>query len=269
MHRTSLGLALVALGATASPAAVAPPDLGPILAQAQRRQKEDAAAWRLYRFTRRAEREQLDDSGIVLESEDLEFRVTPKPDGFDEELLRLDGREAAPAEVGRHRRVAKFSRHYDALIAGGGEQDEEDGYSLSQLLRLSTYRYAGKEMFGGVACYRLDFSPSEAGGAAGLAGKFANAMAGSLWITVDGHHLAGARAKTMRPVSIALSLSKVHELEVSLESQPVGPQTWLPRRIEVKTRARILVKTIRKRNLYAYSDFEPVRVTPGAARSPS
>jgi hypothetical protein len=274
MLEASLGLALLALGAAGSPAgaapigsvpAIAPSDLDHILLEAQKRQKEDVAAWRRFRFRRLSEREQLDDSGSVLEREDLEFLVTPNARGFDELLLRLDGREPEAAEIGRHRRIARFTRHYDALLAGEGQQDEEDGYSLSQLLRLSAYRYAGQETYSGVACHRLDFSPDETGGRGGLAGKFAGAMAGSLWITVDGHHLAGAKAKTVHPVSIALSLSKVHDLEVSLESQRVMPGIWLPRRIEVKTRARVLFKPIRKRNTYAYRDFEPVR---GAATDP-
>src|SRR5437879_13186055 len=41
----------------------APPDLQQILAEAQRVQEADVAAWSRYRFSRRTEREDLDDSG--------------------------------------------------------------------------------------------------------------------------------------------------------------------------------------------------------------
>jgi len=146
------------------------------------------------------------------------------------------------------------------LITGDSDDDEEGGYSLGDLLRLSAYRYAGRETLDGVPCYRLDFSPDESKRADGLAGRFANAMDGSLWITVEGAHLARAAARTIRPVSIALSLSKVHDLRVSLDSAPVEGGVWLPRRIEVLTHARVLAFSVRRRNVYRYSDF--VAATP-------
>src|SRR5439155_24440626 len=58
------------------PASEAPPDLQQILAGAQRVQESDVAAWSGYRFSRRTEREDLDDSGEVDGREVLEFELT-------------------------------------------------------------------------------------------------------------------------------------------------------------------------------------------------
>jgi hypothetical protein len=272
MSPARAGLALLLLlgpaGGATRAGAVAPPlpDLERILSEGKKVQKSDVAAWKAYRFRRRAVREQMAESGEVLEREDLEFLVTPAAAGFDETLLRLDGKDPRPDEVRRHRRIAKFTKHYDTLLVGEGEDDVEGGYSLSQLLNLSSYRYAGREERNGVACHRLDFSPDDTEPKDGIAGRFAGAMEGSLWITVEGHHLAGARARTVRPLSFALFLTKVHGLEVDLQSQPVGEGVWLPLRIEVITRARILVKQVRKRNLYDYSEFTRVGGAPHAGR---
>src|SRR2546422_843805 len=132
----------------------------------------------------------------------------------------------------------------------------EGGYSLSLLLHMSSYRYAGRETREGVDCYRLDFGPGETRApGSGLAWKVASVMQGTLWITVAGYHLAWAEAETTRRVPIALSLAKVREVRVSMESGPVGDGVWLPRRIEMLTRARVLIKSIHRRNLYTYSDF--------------
>ena len=238
------------------PASEAPPDLQQILAGAQRVQESDVAAWSGYRFSRRAEREDLDDSGEVDGREVLEFELTPSGDGFDEELVRLDGREPEPDERERHRRAASFTKHYHTLIEGAGGQEMESGYSLSLLLHMSSYRYAGRETRDGVDCYRLDFGPGETRApGSGLAWKVASVMQGTLWITVAGYHLAWAEAETTRRVPIALSLAKVREVRVSMESGPVGDGVWLPRRIEMLTRARVLIKSIHRRNIYSYSDF--------------
>ena len=249
----TLALALAA----PSPAPAAPaPDLPRILEQAKARQKADVEAWTRFRFTRRSLREDLDAQGAVARSEDLEFVVTPSHGGFDERLVRSDGAPPSPREVERRRDQRRFEKHYATLVMGeqdGGGIDE--GCSLGHLLRLSTHRYAGVERRGGVPCHRLDFGPDVTSTEGGIEGRFARAMAGTLWITVEGFHLAAAHARTVRPISIALSLGKIRDLEVTLESQPLSGGVWLPRRIEVRTVARVVVVPLRRRNVYEYTDF--------------
>jgi len=262
------GIALLALGGTSGVPASGPSpqddtrpestqdDLRFVVSEAQKVQEADVSAWASYRFGRRSEREDYDDSGQIVARDDLEFVVTPDRGGFREDLVRHNGAPPEAAEQEHHRRAGSFGRHYGTLLAGVGGEEEEGGYSLGQLLHLSSYRFAGREALNGVDCYRLDFSPDDVQPRmGGLAAKFTKAMAGSLWITVEGFHLAGAKAETVRPISIALSLSKVYSLKVRMDAGPVGEGVWLPERVEVITNARILIKSIRRRNLFTYSDF--------------
>jgi len=254
----ALSVAIAAFPPPASPAAPdsAPSDLHFILSQAQQVQEADVAAWTRYRFRRRAERQEIGESGEVVRREGLEFQVTPGDGGFDEELLLLDGREPPAGEKERYRNLGSFAKHYRTMLSGVGHEEVEGGYSLALLLRLSSYRFAGREDREGVACYRLDFSPDqERPKERGVAWKVVSAMRGSLWIAREGFHVVAARAETVRPIPLALSLAKVHEVQVSVECGPVGEGVWLPRRIEMRTRARILVKPFHRRNLYTYSDF--------------
>jgi len=231
-------------------------DLRFVVSEAQKVQEADVEAWAAYRFGRRSEREDYDETGQVVGREELDFVVTPDAGGFREELVRHNGLAPDPSEREHHLRAGSFERHYRTLVAGVGEEREEGGYSLGQLLHLSSYRFAGREPLNGVDCYRLDFSPDDVQPRmGGLAAKFTKAMAGSLWITVEGFHLAGAKAETVRPISIALLLSKVYSIKVRMDAGPVGEGVWLPERVEVITNARILIKSIRRRNLYTYSDF--------------
>jgi hypothetical protein len=224
-------------------------------------QQTDVAAWASYRFGRRSEREDYDSSGHVVDREELDFLVTPDKDGFREDLVRHNGLAPDSSDEEHHKRAGSFGRHYKTLVAGVGGEQEEGGYSLGQLLHLASYRFAGRESLNGVDCYRLDFTPEDVQPRmGGLAAKFTKAMAGSLWITVEGFHLAGAKAETVRPITIALSLSKVYSLKVQMNAAPVGEGVWLPERVEVITNARILIRTIRRRNLYTYADF--LRITP-------
>jgi len=243
--------------ASQGPAATWPDDLRFVVAEAQKVQDADVAAWATYRFDRKSEREDYDDDGRLLEREELQFLVTPEGEGFREDLVSHNGQVPDPSDVEGHRRTGSFARHYKTLVAGAGGEAEEGGYSLGQLLHLSSYRFVGREPLNGVDCYRLDFSPEDVrpkGG--GLAAKFTKAMAGSLWITVEGFHLAAARAETVQPVTIALSLSKVYSLKISMDAAPVGAGVWLPSRVEVITSARILFRSINRRNSFTYTEYE-------------
>jgi hypothetical protein len=269
------GFVLLVFGGVAAPPAPAPPqadrtyaetedDLRFVVSEAQKVQGTDVAAWAAYRFGRRSEREDFDDGGRIVEREEMQFLVTPEREGFREELVSYNGQVPDPAEVERHRRAGSFGRHYRTLVAGAGGEAEEGGYSLGQLLYLASYKFAGREPLNGVECYRLDFGPDDVRPkVGGLAAKFTKAMAGSLWITVEGFHLAGARAETVRPISIALSLSKIYSLKIRMDAGPVGTGVWLPARVEVITNARILIRSIRRRNFFTYSDYERLGGAPG------
>ena len=251
-------LTLLALGAPpGGQISTAPPptDLQFIVSEAQKVQRADVAAWSRYRFDRRSQREDFDDEGRVVGRDDLQFVVTPDGNAFREDLMLHNGAAPDTAERDQQRRAASFNKHYRTLVAGA-EGQVESGYSLGQLLHLSSYEFMGQEAHNGVDCYRLDFTPDDVQPTTGgLTARFTKAMRGSLWITVEGFHLAAAHAETVKPISIALSLSKVYDMQVRMEAGPVGEGVWLPLRVEVNTHARIVIKMIRRRNLFTYSEF--------------
>lgn len=239
-----------------------------MLEEAKRVQIEDFGSWPQFRFRRQVHREVLDADGNTDDSELLDFQIVPietgvgEFHGFDEKLLQVDDRTPTPREIERYRERGSFAKHYRKLVAGTGQEREEAGYSLAHLLRMTNYRYLGVEVLDGISCHRLDFSPAPEGQEDGIAGLFAESMSGSIWLTVNGLHLYKARASTMKPISIALSLFKIHEFKVEMQSGPVNEQIWLPRRIQTEIRIRIIAKTIRRKTLYNYFDFVP-RDRPG------
>jgi hypothetical protein len=264
-----IAVAAVSLAAVEPPPPLpAAPDVEWIIQEAKRVQFSDMAAWTRFRFRRHVQQERLDGAGQVLETHRLEFEITPVGDGFDERLIQIDGRPPTAREEIQHRRQASFGRRYRAARAGGGSGGEEGGYTLESLLRLSHYTYGGLEEVGGAMCHRLDFEPEDGERGRGIEARLAASMAGSLWITADGYHLARAAARTVRPVSIALSIAKVYELELHMESVPVAGGFWLPGEIVVRADARVSWVPVRKRTVYRYSDFHPLSGTPsGEPRS--
>src|SRR2546426_2670908 len=133
-------------------------DLSAILEKARRVQSADVAAWKRYRFRRSWFRQERDDSGQVKSTESAVSEVSPRGEGFKEKLVEIDGRKPTAAEEKRFRDQARFAKHYRTLLAGSGEE-EEGGYSLGHLFRMSSYRYEGRETLEGVLCHRIDFAP--------------------------------------------------------------------------------------------------------------
>ncbi|HUD70824.1 MAG TPA: hypothetical protein VMQ62_02580, partial [Dongiaceae bacterium] len=165
--------------AAASPPAPALVDVNALVHEAQQVQRADALAWSRFRFHRQIRTERLDASGAVLESGHLEFEIMPLTvGGFDERLLRIDGRAPTAEEITQYREEASFSKHYSTLTVVDHEEGEESGYSLSTLLRLSAYQYAGIDAIDGQPAHRLDFAPDPLPHGSGVAARVTQAMAG-------------------------------------------------------------------------------------------
>lgn len=236
-------------------------DLSALLEKARRVQVEDMAAWRRYRFRRTILREERDSEHEVKKSEKLTIDVTPTTSGFDESLSEIEGRSPTPAEAEAFRRQERFTKHYKSFLGGkSGSESRGRGYSLGLLLRMSSYRYAGIEPVNEIPCYRLDFSPDPKRTASGMAGKIVRAMEGSLWLSLDGLHLARAQARAVRPVSVAMSLGMIYSLDIDLEAAPVDKDIWLPVKLIWKSRDRVLLSTRYRNNVFHYLQFEPMMV---------
>ena len=263
-------LAGFALPATGVPDATRPPgsitgypSLEALLEAARRVQKSDLESWSRYRFKRQAVRAKLHSTGEISSRTDLVSLVTPlaaataAPPRFDETLVLVDGVAPTPGQVKQHRHDAPFTRHYATTIADQGAQEEE-GYSLSFLLTMSSYRHDGEESVGGTPCHRIRFEADEEAPGNDLPARFARAVAGILWITVDGAHLARASVHSIRPVDITFGVVRLSELQIEMSSEPLAAGSWVPRTIETRSTVRILGVPMRRLNRYSYSEFVPV-----------
>lgn len=243
-----------------------------LLDAARRAQKADLESWARYRFKRQAVRAKLDSDGRISSRTDLESIVTPLggarpaagPPRFDETLVRIDGAEPTGAQVEHHRKDAPFSRHYATTIGNEGTE-EEGGYSLSFLLRMSSYRHDGEEKVEGRLCHRIRFEADTGAEGHDLPSRFARAVAGTLWLTEEGAHMARASVHSVAPIDITFGIVRLSELEIEMVSQPLASGEWVPRTIETRSVVRILGVPMRRLNRYSYSEFVPTAAVPDEA----
>jgi hypothetical protein len=233
-------------------------DLAALMKEIRRTQREDFESWARYSFDRHVVRRRIDGSGAATRTEILEFEVTASQKGFDETLVRINGRKPLASEVREHRRASRFSKHYGQVRAGG-DVDQHEGFSLAWLVQFPSYRLKGIERIRGTECYRLDFEPgmTETSGTpvSRVPGRFVEAMGGSLWIARGSHHIVRARARTVQPVRMSFGVVRIMNLEVALDAGPVAQGAWLPERISVRSHLLILGRDVRKENIFNYSRF--------------
>jgi hypothetical protein len=223
-------------------------------------QASGTEAWHGYRFRREVVKEWLGEAGETRKRESRVLLLTPEPDGgFRELLISLDGREPPADAVARHLRARRFTQSYREMRAPPGGRAAPRGFSLDQVLRLSSPRLAGMETIDGVECRRIDFQAEPAGRKGGrMADEIRRAMEGSLWVTRDGSHVVRARARTVRPVPVLWNIARVRTLEVAVDQTEVEPGIWLPRRAVVDLDRRIVFSSGRRRTTILYSDYERV-----------
>lgn len=230
-------------------------DLEQVLEGMRASQTKDLESWAEYRFRRTVIRERRSSSGEVKERERWDFQVVPEEGGFDELLLLVDGEEPSEREIRHHRKKARFEKHYRQVRTDTVEEKDENSFPFHRLLYMPAYRYLGIVDRDGVSCHKLQFDPAPASEGGDIADRFSSAMGGTLWVTVDGYHLYKASAKTERSLSLGLGLAKIESVEVEFTGTEVEPDTWLPSRIQVISKGRILASPFSKRNTYLYSDF--------------
>ncbi|MCZ6777564.1 MAG: hypothetical protein O7F16_01235 [Acidobacteria bacterium] len=235
-----------------------PPDLEELMRDVQHVHFLDISAWSRFRFQRQVHKERLDGEGQPVSYRTYQFQVTPVNGGFEERLTSRDGKPPTSRQIRHHREAASFTHHYNALRSGQEDSQDDEGNALAHLLYMPSYTYGGREKMDGVDCYRLDFGPQEKTRKGSLQARIARAMVGSLWIGVEDHHLVRARSRTSRSVSVALSLTKVSDVQIDLLNKPVALGVWLPHRLEIVTKGRVSWWPIRRRSIFHYSDFQSV-----------
>jgi hypothetical protein len=233
-------------------------DLDWLLEEGRRIQREDLQAWGKMAFRRQVTRERLDSQGNVTWTEELDFRVTPTEDGFDELLTSIDGRVPTPKQVREHRKAARFTKRYQAASAGempDYDDDSEEEYSLESFMLRPDFIYGGIEEIDGRPCHRLDYEATPDSGG-GMEQRVLAATERSIWLETEGLHVLRLESRIVRPISGAMGMAKVHLLNMRIDAGYHGDD-WLPTLMEVRSDVRVVFKTLHKRNTFRYTEFEP------------
>jgi hypothetical protein len=251
--RPALSVALLSLGFFSGAAVAAEDsDVRELVATGRQALADDLADWAERVFRRRVRRERLDKSGKVVWRQAYLFEVRPTGEGFDEELLEIDGQEPTSGDVEHHRRAGRFGKHYDAAVEARLRNPFGADLPLQPLLFNQEHRYAGRETVDGITCDRIVFDARSELEDRTVSEQLERAARGTLCLSAVGAHIVEAEVETVRPVGKAPL--RLDRLTLRFQSRPVG-ESWLPRLFETSSEFKLMLRTRRTRNRYEYSEY--------------
>ena len=254
-YLTSVLLLGLLLMPAAGPAAGETLEIKAMLDSALAKAREvDRDAWGRHSFKRHVTRQQLDDDGDVEFRQVMLFQITPTAEGFDEQLLKMDGRKPTEKEVAKHRKAGKFEKHYaqtDGVILSNPFGAD---LPLLPLIYEQQHRYVGEEAVAGIPCHRIRFDTRPDPADAPIEVRLRHAMKGSLCISKVGSRLLQVEAESVREVR--KGPIRIHHMGLRFESRPHG-DVWLPEIFELKSDVRLLGQKMRRHNIYRFSDYRP------------
>ena len=246
-------LALIIVALVAGAAQADPPDLKTLTECSDLAWSEDIGSWSDYAFDRHVTRRSLDDKGEVTFLQEMHFRVTPSAEGFDEELIEIDGREPTPKEVRQHREKARFTKHHGQAEELELENPVGENLALMPILQDQNYRIVGEETVNGIPCIRATFDAKPEVKDKGVRGQIASAVEGSACFSVEGCHLVVYEMETVRQLK-EFPIT-VKRLRLTFEGRPVEHDGWLIEKVELQSDVSVMGKALRKFNSYGYSEF--------------
>jgi hypothetical protein len=213
---------------------------------------KDMTLLREISFKRRVVRQSLKGDRSVKSQQTLYSQITPNGDEFDELLLETNGRTATSKEIKKHRKSATFKKHYDELKNGRVNVDLIADLTLSLLIDTYHYEYEGDEEIQGVLCHRLAVKSFKPPKDATDTEVIASASEGVFLIDAETGSIVRIKINLVRPLKTMGAGLNALKLEVDTTR---WNGHWLTKRIEVESEYKLLV-TIRKRNIWTYSDIK-------------
>jgi hypothetical protein len=242
---------------SATPNAVA--IVGPSIAATERSWKARAH----YTYTQRAEDRRLDSDGRV-KSEEVDVSTITSIDGVPvEQPVEHNGLPPPVAEQRKYQeKVRKVKRETPAERTARLQAEENENTSLIHEIPLAfDFLLVGEESIDGRPAYILLATPHPGYSPRGKYGRMFSRVEGKLWVDKQDFGWVKVDAHVIEPLSMGLFLARVLPgSRVTMEQLRVGEGMWMPRHIEARANAKILlIKTLAIDKELTYTDYQPAQ----------
>jgi hypothetical protein len=139
------------------------------------------------------------------------------------------------------------------------QKDQENRSFLRDVLEAFDFHLIGEEVVDGRPAYVLQATPHPGYHAHGKFGKLFSKVEGKLWVDMQDFGWIKVDGQVTQSFSMGLFVARVQRgSHIILEQTCVGDAVWVPKRLEVRASARILLlKSLDMDRILTYSDYRP------------
>ena len=138
-------------------------------------------------------------------------------------------------------------------------KDQENRAFLRDVMEAFDFRLVGEETVSGRPAYVLRATPHPGYRAHGKYAKMFSRVEGRLWVDKEDYGWIKVDGQVTQSFSLGLILARVERgSHIVLEQTCVGGAVWVPKRIEIRATARILLlKSLDIQRILTYTDYRP------------
>jgi hypothetical protein len=215
-----------------------------------------------YTYIETDEDRRLDSRG-QMQSEDVDVSTVLLVNGASfEQLIKHNGMPPSAAEQRKQeaalRKLAGETPEQRAVRL----REEQANRSFIREVPLGfVFQLIGEDVVNGRLAYVLQATPNPAYQPRGKYGKMFSRVGGKLWIDKQDFGWVKVDGTVIQPLSMGLFLARVQPgSHIRLEQIRVGDGIWMPKRVEVRVSARILlVMNYDADRILTWSDYLPAR----------
>jgi hypothetical protein len=151
--------------------------------------------------------------------------------------------------------------------AARSRKDEENRGFLRDVIEAFDFRLVGEEIVGGRPAYVLHATPHPGYRAHGKYAKMFSRVEGKLWVDKQDFGWIKVDGQVTQSFSMGLILARVERgSHIIMEQTCVGEAIWVPKRIEIRATARILLlRSLDIQRILTYTDYRPASDGPYSA----
>jgi len=213
-----------------------------------------------YVYIERDEDRRLDSTGRV-QSENIDVTRMTLVDGVRfEQLMEHNGQlPSAEEQRKRNQDLDKLKRETPEERAARSQKSKENRDILRDLLQAFDFRLIGDEIIAGRPAYVFQATPHPGYHAHGPYSKLFSKVEGKLWVDKQDFGWVKVEGQVTQSFSMGLFVARVQRgSRVTLEQTSLGDAVWVPKRIEMRANARILLlKSLDLYRILTYSDYHP------------
>jgi len=215
-----------------------------------------------YTYIEMDEDQRLDSRGQVQSADvDVSAIVLVNSVPF-EQLIKHNGKPPSALEQKvQEVKLGKLKRETPAARAARLREEQENESFIREVPLGFDFRLIGEEAVNGRPAFVLQATPHPGYHPQGKYGKMFLGVEGKLWIDKQDLGWVKVDGQVVQPVSLGLFLARVQPgSHIMMDQVRVGDGMWMPRRIEVRVKAKVLfVMSYDMDKVLTYSDYLPAQ----------